>query len=289
MRSPLFAQARDQMQTLLFWYEKAILGGLPGEPAALNEGRHALRGLEHTREDAQVLPIPDDTLRRELGRAFGGLVIACQELVAWVGEGAARLRPLYAAAFNPCTPSEEAQQAQQARLEAWNAAHIPVVNEWQTVWKANVLRAWERLFQAEQQLDKLPDLPEDEAPAEPDRAPGPSMDPHQAHAEAPPCSIVYLGHRQYRLDDGPPAIVLEAEDDVLQALLGGAIDGMIAVDCERLGELSGLSADDAGKVLRELRSRYGGRFALAIEPPGGKGRGGYLVRIRRHPQAPAAE
>jgi hypothetical protein len=86
--------------------------------------------------------------------------------------------------------------------------------------------------------------------------------------------IVSLGERQYQIGQNLPVMVTPAEDAVLQAFLKQA-----TMDSSKLANRSKLSAEQACAALRRLTDKYDERFAPAIHAPGGKGKGGYHVRI----------
>jgi len=99
----------------------------------------------------------------------------------------------------------------------------------------------------------------------------------------PPDRILSHGERQYSIGDHDPILLTEPEDTVLQAYLLERPPGSKppeAMDKPTLCDHSGL--DHAPRVLRNLRQKYDGRFAPAIQTPEGrKAAGGYRVRIRR--------
>ncbi len=160
MRSPLFEQARRLVNDFLFWQQQRLSGVPDSNIDARNNGGRALRDLRDVREDLEALPIPDEALRRQLTRAGRNLMDECERLAAWVDERTADLRPLHAAAWGGASDAtEEGQRVHQRAVEAWNAAHIPVCNEWAQVWEANVRRYLEQLAQGEQGVAALPDTP----------------------------------------------------------------------------------------------------------------------------------
>lgn len=87
-----------------------------------------------------------------------------------------------------------------------------------------------------------------------------------------PKAIIYMGKAMYRAGDCDPVRVDFKEDNVLQAFLGTP-----AMNKPDLVKASG--EDDPGRVLRSLKTKYKGVFSDAIHLPGGKGKGGYRVRI----------
>jgi hypothetical protein len=93
-------------------------------------------------------------------------------------------------------------------------------------------------------------------------------------------TILSLGGRCYRIGASRPVTVTRRENDILLAFLRQP-----AMDKGQLAEVTGYAAEDAVKVLRELRRKYDGLFAPAIVMPGGRGQGGYHVAIRR-PEPP---
>jgi hypothetical protein len=92
---------------------------------------------------------------------------------------------------------------------------------------------------------------------------------------APDDIIWHVGERQYRVGKWS-GLVSDAEDDVLQTFVDQP-----AQDRATLMARSG--REDPGRVLRDLRKKYGGVFAAAVHPPGKKGRGGYCVRVEPVP------
>jgi hypothetical protein len=98
-----------------------------------------------------------------------------------------------------------------------------------------------------------------------------------------PCILWYgenpqdPSHRQYGIGDCEPITLTESEHMVLYAFL--AEPPLPAMD---QGELRRRSVEHAPRVLKKLRTKYGGRFAPAIaQPPGKKASGGFSVRIRQ--------
>jgi len=96
----------------------------------------------------------------------------------------------------------------------------------------------------------------------------------QTAAADPPNTITSLGNRNYAIN-GKTQHVTPVEDAVLTAVLEA--DGH--VDSDGLIRKSGHGS--ACKIIRGLRRKYGGHLAPAITLPGRKGKGGYVVRIRR--------
>ena len=86
-------------------------------------------------------------------------------------------------------------------------------------------------------------------------------------------TIIFLGNRTYRVDDGDPVVIDMNEDNVLQAFLKSP-----ALLLAMLIDKSGVP--NAQKILSNLTTKYNRRFAPAIRLPGGKARGGYHVRIQ---------
>lgn len=90
-----------------------------------------------------------------------------------------------------------------------------------------------------------------------------------------PTAILSLGERQYRVGNALPVTLEENEDSVLQAFLEQAsMNGPTLI--------SKAGFDDAPRVLRNLRKKYGGIFSANITLPSKKGQGGYRVAIRRN-------
>jgi hypothetical protein len=99
----------------------------------------------------------------------------------------------------------------------------------------------------------------------------------QAALATPPAAagsswILSLGERQYRTESTDPITVTENEDRVLQAFLKRRTMNR--------DKLENTAFDDAPRVLRKMRTKYGARFAGAITCPGRRGAGGYQVKIR---------
>jgi len=89
-------------------------------------------------------------------------------------------------------------------------------------------------------------------------------------------SIISHGNKSYSVgDDGPKLTVTPSEDCVLQAF----IESRTSLDTDSLIKLSGVQR--AAETLRKLTTKYDGVFGKFITRPGGKGRGGYSVIIRR--------
>lgn len=87
-------------------------------------------------------------------------------------------------------------------------------------------------------------------------------------------SILFHRDKCYSVGNGDPFTVTENEDSVLQAFLDTP-----AMDTSELVRKSGV--DRAAATLRSLKNKYDKRFSPFINLPGGKGKGGYSVRIRR--------
>lgn len=93
----------------------------------------------------------------------------------------------------------------------------------------------------------------------------------------PPDTIIRCGDQSYRINNAAALRVSDNEDTVLQAFLGNE-----TLDEPALRKASGLTNPGvAAKILRELATKYDQQFAPAIRLPGGKGKGGYNVRIRK--------
>jgi hypothetical protein len=93
-------------------------------------------------------------------------------------------------------------------------------------------------------------------------------------------TIISLGKGCYRIGDSRPYRVTDSEDGVLSAFLKYP-----AMEEQELDERSGFSR--SRDILRDLESKYDGKFAPAIHRPGGKGKGGYHVSIRVEKMPPA--
>jgi hypothetical protein len=91
-------------------------------------------------------------------------------------------------------------------------------------------------------------------------------------------TIISHGEGRYSVGGSDPVTVTASENLVLQAFINrGTLNGSAL---KRLTGTPNYDNDDAPKVLRKLRTKYGKRFAPAITLPGSKGKGGYQVRIR---------
>jgi hypothetical protein len=104
----------------------------------------------------------------------------------------------------------------------------------------------------------------------------PPPESHETARGEQPLQVIILscGEKQYRVEGANPVTVDENEDNVLQAFLERA-----SMDEEALRNKSG--APHAAKVLKRLKTKFGGMFNHAIRRPGGKGKGGYHVSIRK--------
>jgi hypothetical protein len=124
--------------------------------------------------------------------------------------------------------------------------------------------------------DALLAEPEPEPELEPEPEP-PGHPATDTGADAP--CILWHGGRQYSIGDYGPVVLTETEHMVLEAFLGDGrkLRPVTALDKD---ELCNRSVDHAPKVLKALCLKYDGRFGQAITLPGGKGRGGYAVRVR---------
>lgn len=87
-------------------------------------------------------------------------------------------------------------------------------------------------------------------------------------------TMISHGDKAYSIGDYGPITLTDPEDDTLQPFL----------------EKPSMSKDDlcsssgnpnAPRILKALKTRYDKRFKAAISLPGGKGKGGYAVRIRK--------
>ena len=88
-----------------------------------------------------------------------------------------------------------------------------------------------------------------------------------------PNTIIYRGNGVYSIGEHV-CRVTKSEDDVLQAFLAQQ-----AMAKDELVAKAGF--DKAVDVLRALQTKYDGIFAEAITMPGGRGRGGYRVRVAK--------
>jgi hypothetical protein len=91
--------------------------------------------------------------------------------------------------------------------------------------------------------------------------------------QGPASTIVFQGNGVYAVGKDQFRVT-EQEDCVLQAFLEQS-----AMTKDELTSMSGI--DKAVDILRELQkqTKYGGVFAAAITMPGGRGQGGYRVRV----------
>jgi len=87
-------------------------------------------------------------------------------------------------------------------------------------------------------------------------------------------TILAHGHLVYSIADYEKIAVSDREDYILQSFLA-----VPAMDDRTLTNKSGVPR--SRDVLKRLRTKYDGRFAVAITMPGTKSAGGYRVRIRR--------
>jgi hypothetical protein len=107
----------------------------------------------------------------------------------------------------------------------------------------------------------------------------PAPPPEQMHVpaaqavEASPC-ILFWGEGIYSAGDGVPVRVTEPEDNVLQAFLESP-----ALDKASLLDKSG--ENRAARMLKQLQTKYDGRFGPSIRLPGRRGKGGYQVSIAK--------
>jgi hypothetical protein len=93
-------------------------------------------------------------------------------------------------------------------------------------------------------------------------------------AARPADTILSLGDRQYQVEGHSLIVcVTDTEENVLQALAKYP-----AMDEPALRKRTNM--ENAAKILRDLRKKYGGLFADAIKVPGGKGRGGYSAVVK---------
>jgi hypothetical protein len=94
-------------------------------------------------------------------------------------------------------------------------------------------------------------------------------------------AIAWLGGRMYQVGTHLAVTLEQNEHDVLQALLNAPGN---VLDKPALVRISGY--DDAPRVLKRLREKYGSRFAGAIQCPGARGRGGYRAHVVSLKDAP---
>jgi hypothetical protein len=93
-----------------------------------------------------------------------------------------------------------------------------------------------------------------------------------------PTTIVFLGDRQYRLGDGEVRKLDGTEDAVLKSYLDGpAWKAAGALSLRELRQRS--RVDNPHRILERIMKKY--KWEHAIRLPGGRGRGGYGVRIVR--------
>src|SRR5262249_10311671 len=90
----------------------------------------------------------------------------------------------------------------------------------------------------------------------------------------PDSEIISHGDRCYSIGSSETHVVTEGEDEVLRAFLK-----LPNMDLETIKDKSGNR--DPANVLKCLEKKYKGIFAPAIRRPGGKGQGGYRVRVVR--------
>jgi len=106
-------------------------------------------------------------------------------------------------------------------------------------------------------------------------------DPGQLVAGMPD-SIMFLGEKRYQVGDQAHCVT-EIEDNVLQAFL--MAPGHVHSK-STLAKAAGVDEAQGVGILRRLKGtisrppKYGGLFQPYVELPGGKGRGGYKVRIK---------
>jgi hypothetical protein len=86
--------------------------------------------------------------------------------------------------------------------------------------------------------------------------------------------IIAVGERNYQIGDSRPIKVTDREDTVLRTFIESP-----TMEYDELADKSGLDPAAAVRVLRGLTTKYKGLFGTAIHLPGGKGKGGYHVRI----------
>jgi hypothetical protein len=97
----------------------------------------------------------------------------------------------------------------------------------------------------------------------------------KAAPQAPEAVITFHGERRYSIGGSRIFVLEEKEDNVLQAFLDQP-----CMDSAELVEKAGF--EDAPRILRNLRTKHDGIFDPAITCPGGRGKGGYHVAIRRY-------
>ncbi len=87
-------------------------------------------------------------------------------------------------------------------------------------------------------------------------------------------SIVSHGRAMYSIGDALPVRVNDREDAILEAFIERP-----AMSIDEMAETSGY--DRPNEILKKLARKYGGQFAAAIMLPGGRGKGGYRVLVKR--------
>jgi hypothetical protein len=129
--------------------------------------------------------------------------------------------------------------------------------------------------------------PESAPPPQPTPAEQPEAQSASGGAGSPPPpadAILFHGDpgrsRAYSIGTHQAVAVSEREHAVLQAFLSVAP----ALDGGSLSRACNLGSEDAVGVLAALRTKYEGIFEPAITIPGGKGKGGYRVRIAPAPK-----
>src|SRR5262249_8839191 len=106
----------------------------------------------------------------------------------------------------------------------------------------------------------------------------PALAPSPVSTEVNP--IIALGDRCYRVGQSEPLRVEDREDAVLQGFLRSP-----AMSKPKLASVIGYEAETVIAILRALKgtprrpAKYSGVFAAAITLPGGRGKGGYRVKI----------
>jgi hypothetical protein len=89
-------------------------------------------------------------------------------------------------------------------------------------------------------------------------------------------TILAMGDGMYCIPGTDPIVVNASEDYVLQAFIGRP-----ALTESALSKASGV--ERPRDVIKRLRAKYGGMFAEAIVPPGGKGKGGFRATVMNVP------
>lgn len=107
----------------------------------------------------------------------------------------------------------------------------------------------------------------------------PGIQPTKAqdnHEPSDQSTILHHGQNRYSIGNEQPVAVTDNESNVLQAFIGrSAMHERDMVTCS--------GVNDARRVLKSLKDKYGGIFRNAINLPGKKGCGGYSVALKAAP------